>query len=128
MNFSWGTQYTDDSWFYQHKPDGTENKYIDIDRTRIKRFALFDEQGKGHVVLNLRPNQKLIYRRRGFITIGSEGRVDETVWLLGWQENRNGVNVQAILFVFEDGHIEFMDRFREDYAPFCAPVLRSEET
>ena len=51
----------------------------------------------------------------------------EVVHLIGWQEKVNGSNVQCLSFVFEDGHVEVRDGFKEDHIWFSPVVFRDEE-
>jgi len=125
MSLTWRAIYTDGSFLDQYNADGTENKYTSIDRTRLSKFLLLRET-KPVFVLHLRPGQRLIHRRRVSIRLGARaGR--ETVWIVGFQENRNGVNIQSIAFVFEDGHVELMDRFREDHVLYYPVIFLPEE-
>ena len=52
---------------------------------------------------------------------------EEAVYLVGWQEKRKGMNIQMICFVFEDGHIEVIDRFNEKHPWHYSVKFRPEE-
>ena len=135
--FSWLAIYNDGTELSQLNPDGSENSYQDIDRKKLVKFQLINNiTGLAHVTLHLRKGQQLIHRRRHFIrlNVGSifagkpdDGREDETVWILGFQENRRGVNVQLLLFVFQDGSIEFVDRWKPGHALYGEIKLLDEE-
>ena len=142
MRYEWRVVYnqTSDGLFEcldQYNEDGSENKYTDIDRTRLERFILLDsDSGEAKVVLHLEKGQKLIYRVRHlkhipvsnlFYKDNPDRSTEEAIWIVGFHENRGGVNVQMLSFLFEDGHIELMDRWRSDHALFAAAVLIPEE-
>lgn len=138
MRFTWRAIYDDGSVLDQFKLDGSENRYGNIDRLRLRQFQLVDtwENNKVHITLHLRPGMKLIHRRRNTIRMPLSVIIDpsmasratrETVWIVGWHENRRGVNVQMLLFVFEDGSVEFMDRWREDHVLYSPVRLLPEE-
>lgn len=114
MLLYWKAIYNDGTSLLQVNEDGTENKYFQIDKSKLSSFLLsgyakFNNYVK--VIVHLDPNKKLIYRRRVAKRLGG---IDEVVYIVGWQENRSGVNVQSLNFIFDDGHIEILDRFRED--------------
>ena len=46
----------------------------------------------------------------------SANKPQEVVYLVGWQENRAGINLQSLSFIFQDGHIETIDKFQEGHA------------
>lgn len=115
LQFFWRAVYSDDTELLQLNPDGSENLYRDIDRSKLVRFDLIDfETGYPEVVVHLRPEQRLIVRRRTFKMVNSPEPV--IVWLVGWQETRSDVNFQVINMVFPDGHVEIVDRFMGDDA------------
>ncbi len=117
----WKAIYGDGTVLGQFNSDGSENKYTDIDRTRLSQFLLL-KGAEPIVVIHLDANKKLICRRRVAMHVtGKKAGTKEVVWLAGWQENRKGVNVQMISFVFEDGHIEVVDRFYENH-PWFYPI------
>jgi len=79
--------------------------------------------------VHLDKDKKLIYRMRHAIAfMGSRAGTKETVYIIGWQQNRRGVNSQMVCFVFEDGHVEVVDRFREGHPWFYPVTFRAEET
>jgi len=120
---SWKAVYKDGSMLPQLRKDGKENKYEDIDRDNLEFFELLKGE-KLIFKLHLEPGRRLIVRRR---TIGNffDPSVNDVVWLVGWQWNANGRNVQDLAWIFEDGHVELTGRFKN--CPLNAPRLRPEE-
>jgi len=137
LKYIWKAVYSDGTYLDQIESDGTVNKYPDIDRSKLTQFIMVNtETDKTHIVLHLREGQKLIHRRRVskriplselFYKDNPERSLVETVWLVGWHENKDGVNVQMLIFLFEDGSIEFMDKWREDHALYKPINLIKEE-
>jgi len=123
----WKAIYKDGTSLEQYNDDGTENKYSSIDRNNLSQFILIQNHIP-KVVIHLREGQKLIYRRRVAMPItGINAFKSQAVYLAGWQENRNGVNFQCITFLFEDGHIEVVDRFYEKHPWFYSVRFIPEE-
>lgn len=113
---TWKAIYKDGTELPQHNKDGTVNKYPDIDRSKLEFFEL--RQGKKLIFkLHLEPGRKLIVRRRTIQTLMGSNK--QVVWMVGWQWNANGRNVQDIAWIFDDGHMELTGRFKE--MPFGAP-------
>ena len=105
----------------QYNADGTENKYVDIDRDRLTKFVLIDND-RVRFVLNIGVGKKLIYRRRTAISVQS--KVKEVVHIVGYQESGH----QSICFLFESsGHIEMTDGFKEDHRWFYPVSFLPEE-
>ena len=110
VNTFWRAVYKNGKSLSQIRPDGGNNSYGDIDKKSLTQFILY-RYGKPVVVIHLDPKKKLIYRiRRAQDNRGNK----ESVYLAGWQENRNGMNIQMLVFLFEDDHIEVVDRFHEN--------------
>ena len=106
LNIFWKAIYSDGSFLSQHNEDGTENKYYDIDRTKLIAFEVYNNN---NLVLlrHLEPGQRLIFRQRSaFSTTGKEMRII----LVGWQQMVNGKNVQEIAYIFPT-HIELAGRW-----------------
>ena len=118
----WLVQYNDGS----QKTSLSGFKYRDIDRDRLTIFALLQvNKMKPLVVLHLTPDRRLIYRKRTAVSHGlplSNGQVEilqeQTVYLVGWQQNVDGKNIQMLTALFEDGHIEVVDGFKEGHPWF----------
>jgi hypothetical protein len=139
MQYEWRAVYSDGTFLDQVEvKTGLENKYTDIDRSRLVIFALFPvNEREPKVVLNLKSGQKLVYRRRSLLRMNPGSVIEdnsiipairESVWILGFHENRQGVNVQMLAFVFEDGRVELLDRWRDDHTLYGPIVLLPEET
>lgn len=126
-NITWMVQYNDGTQILS----SDDFKYGDIDRERLQVFALLQVNSKKPlVVLHLTPERRLIYRKRSALTINPElGEVTEqqSVWLVGWQQLVNGENVQVLTVVFEDGHIEVTDGFKEGHPWFDTVNFLPEE-
>lgn len=135
----WQAIYDDGERLSQYNGDGTENKYTDIDRSRLVQFILFEKNhligsgqerilGNPKVVIHLDNNKRLIYRHRVAMAFsGTKQGNQETVHLAGWQEKKQGTNTQMICFLFEDGHVEIVDRFYENHPWFYHVIFLSEE-
>ena len=119
----WNAVYSNGKSLPQFNEDGTENKYRDIDRTRLIRFDLY-RNNTPIVVIHLDAHKKLIYRMR---RAQNNHGYEETVYLAGWQEKHAGQNVQMIIFLFDDNHIEILDRFYEDHSWFYSIRFLKEE-
>jgi len=124
MRTYWKAFYIDGTSLPQFNKDGTENKYLDIRRDELSKFILYQDD-KPKVVIHLDKNKKLICRKR--IAMNMFSKIKEIVWLVGWQERRRGVNVQSLSFLFEDGRVEVLDRFKEEH-PFESIIFLPEET
>jgi len=94
--------------------DGSTLKYENIDRSRVSAFCL-EKDGQVILKLYLEEGQRLIWRKREYQPVGGDIK---TIHLLGWQKKVGGENLQAICYVFEDGHIEMAGRFRENHPVF----------
>lgn len=119
----WKAVYEDGESLSQFDPTGHENKYTDIERNKLIQFILY-RAGKPLVVIHLNNNKKLIYRMRRAMNNHGE---EETVFLAGWQEMRSHKNVQMVMFLFQDNHIEIVDRFYEDHRWFYKINFLKEE-
>lgn len=122
----WKAIYTDGKSLSQYN-GGVENKYIDIDRDRLLHFILL-EDSIPKIVIPLTNNKRLIYRRRVAVSFsGINAGNTEVVYLVGWQEKKQGINTQMICFLFEDGHIEITDRFYINHPWFYPMIFLPEE-
>lgn len=126
QQYSWKAVYRNGSVLEECNGDGSKNRYGDIDRKRLCQFQLVAGDGKPKIVVHLSRGQQLIYRMRVACPIGKPW-LRERVYIVGWHENRGGVNMQQITVLFEDGHVEVLDRFREDTKWFYPVNLRPEE-
>lgn len=96
-------------------------EYDEIDRENLVYFEVYDDEDL-ILRMHLDDDKRLIYRRREVIKVG---RGKKTIWLVGWQKNVNGKNVQAINYIFPDGHIEFAGRWKKGL--FCKPNIKDYE-
>lgn len=117
--FYWRAVYNDGSFLNQYNDDGTNNKYPDIDRVKLEFFELWNGE-KLLFRLHLEEGRRLIYRRRVGVAMGVG--VTRVIYLVGWQQTINGVNVQDIAYIFSDGHVELAGKWEDDRT-FCAPNL-----
>lgn len=108
--YNWRAIYKDGTSLPQYNVDGSENKYADIDRTKICAFEFYKD-GKLILVLDIAPGARLIYRKRVEQSSGGESL---NVYLIGWQKTVEGRNVQSIACVPEyNDVILFVDGWRE---------------
>ncbi len=125
MNIHWVVQYNDGT---QHDSDesGEGFKYQAIDRKLLSQFRMMDGD-RVVAVLHLTPERKLIYRKRVAVNVTTNDKV--AVFLFGWQEEVGcyGTNVQTLCALFEDGHIEITNGFREGHEWFYPINFRPEE-
>jgi len=123
--FFWVAVYQDGTTLPQIDISGRENLYKDIDRERLVRFDLVETTtGEPKVILHLQKGMRLIARRRTFIRNDGQRGV---VWLVGWQETKNGINFQVVNFVFPDGHIETINHFVGDHILYGNVILTDDE-
>jgi hypothetical protein len=111
MNTTWLAHYSDES-LPQYNEDGSENKYADIDRSRLTAFSLVRD---GNILarIHISPDKRLIYRRRIELRPGGEKTI---LHLAGWQKTVNGENVQSIVCAFEHlNTIEVIDGWRDGW-------------
>ena len=120
----WKAIYNNGTEINQYNEDGTVNKYIDIVRTGLVQFVIYNGD-KSVLVVHLDSNKNLIFRRRVAMKLISSKQ--EVVYLAGWQENKNGINIQQISFIFEDGHIEVVDGFKKDHKWFRPIIFLEDE-
>ena len=116
----WKAVYDDGTELTQFNEDGSENKYPDIDRRKLAFFELYNKE-KLIFRLHLEKGRRLIVRRRVIAKgkLGGKLIPTQVIWLVGWQWNANGRNVQDIAFIFDDGHVELLGRWKG--SPFDAP-------
>ena len=117
VELNWKAIYSDGTELSQYS-DNKTSKYGDIDRSRLDKFVIL-KNDTPVLILYLDENKKLIFRRR--VAKNFLSGEEEAVYLVGWQENRSGVNLQSISFIFEDGHVEVVDRFKEGH-PWFYPI------
>ena len=126
QNVEWCAVYTDGTALHQYNEGGAGKKYTDIDRSKLKEFRLYID-GVKKVVINLDSNKRLIYRKRVAMVIsGSTQGQQQIVHIAGWQEKRDSKNIQTLCFLFDDGHVEILDKFDESHA-WSIPIVFTKE-
>ncbi len=119
-DLTWIAIYEDGSELAQYNEDGTENKYIDIDRRKLRRFNLLLPDGKIFYSLFIKPFQKLIFRRRTLVrmAVRSEEETREVIYLVGWQQrvdSPDGIkNITAINYIYPQRGIMELDDTRDN--------------
>lgn len=111
----WIARYNDGNELHQYREDGSENKYADIDRSRLVSFALTDDLNHHVFELHLDPGQRLIYRRRVQQICGDEPFV---VYMIGWQMTVAGKNVQSIVYISQEGEVHMAGAWRDEHQWF----------
>lgn len=111
----WVARYKDGSLHTQYNVDGSDrDAYEDIVRKELYSFELWTRQSH-RLILRVyfdTPDKKLIWRRRVYKRSDGSQMV---IYLVGWQMNVKGRNVQSIQVVFPPNyHIETIDRWRSD--------------
>jgi len=122
MDYEWEAIYSDGITLTQYNEKGKANGYENIDKTRLKAFAIYgwsDESKDPNAEfytdkkliyrLHLEQGQRLIYLRRGFKSVYVSSLKDAGTsyfLMVGWQETINGKNKQSISYIYDDGHIE----------------------
>lgn len=119
----WISHYSDGTTLHQFEGD-KENRYEDIDRSRLSSFAVMEGE-KAIVTCHIPSDGRLIYRQR---VEKVAGQPEFRVWLVGCQTTKSGVNSQYVLAIFPDGSIEAVDGFREGTPWFYAPTIREGES
>lgn len=104
----WRAVYSDNTHLDQFAENGIENKYSDIDRTKLQAFDILHD---GITVLrtDLSNKKRLIYRRR--VKQRGPSGAKQVVYLVGYQENINGVNKQVVNHIYERVLIEQHDKY-----------------
>jgi hypothetical protein len=129
----WKAVYCDGSELPQFNGDGSENKYLDIKRDILSQFVMLDDN-RPVVVLHLDNNKRLICRKR--VRMNPDGSTRGFIWLVGWQETLSGYsekmsdgsryamdarNTGVVCAVFQDGHIEVVEKLKEGH-PWLYPI------
>jgi len=124
MDYQWIATYRDGNGLPQFNADGSENAYKDIDRDRLAAFVLLTREDKPRTVLAVHVPEggRLIFRRR-HEQFGNDANTKVTVWVVGCQSTRGGVNSQHIAVLFPDGHVETCEGWKEGTRWFYAPHL-----
>ena len=120
---TWKAIYSDGSELPQYNADGSENKYLDIQREKLSQFIMLDGN-KTVVVLHLDKGKRLICRKR--VRMNADGSIRDFIWLAGWQETVNERNVGVICVIFQDGHLEVVEKLYEGH-PLFYPIELTEQ-
>ncbi len=126
MQYQWIAVYGLNDVLPQHPKEGGENKYGDIDRERLVQFVVLtlEDNPRTMLVIHIPKDGRLIYRQR----VEKVAGVGETrVWIVGSQTNIAGRNSQYVAAIFEDEHIEIIDRWLEKSRWFHEPILHPHE-
>lgn len=106
---TWKAIYSDGGSLEQFNAGGPENSYKNIDRTKLSRFELYD-QDRMVYSLFLREGWRLIFRRRNFISMQKAGEKRWVVYLVGAQfTDQAGKNHKFINYIHESGLVELDD-------------------
>lgn len=124
MRIEWKAIYNDGTELRQYNENGSENKYENIDRSKLIQFVLL-YSGVPHITIHFDKNKKLVYRRRVEYIINKG--ISEVIYIAGWQEKKNDIVTQMICFLFEDGYMEITDGFKDRHPWFYLPIFRPEE-
>ena len=128
MVIKWRANYSNGNCLNQYNEDESVNKYTDIDRSLLESFELRKIDKDSNILffkLILEEGQRLIFRKR--VEIDVDGKQQSIIYLVGWQKTIKGENIQAISYVFEDGHVEMAGQWKSDARLFYAPNLIEEE-
>lgn len=123
MHFQWLAVYGRDDVLAQFPREGGENKYADIDRSRLASFVVLtrEETPRPVFVVHIPKGGRLIYRQR--VEPRGDGTDIARVWLVGCQWTENEHNAQFVAAIFEDAHIEITNGFKEGTPWFYSPKL-----
>lgn len=94
-------------------------QYREIDREKLAAFEVWEDD-KLILALNLEGNKRLIYRQRVQLI---PGKGETRIWLVGWQETKNGVNFQSIAYIFPNGEILLSGDWNNTIALFQKPQI-----
>ena len=112
LHFFWMAEYENKETFSQYDNDGKENLYKDVDLKRVKKFGWFpfpaDLKSKvpesifnptlPYYLINIRPEDTLIVKRRGYIEITGRVQKQYYEYILGTQD--------YIMSINEKGNVE----------------------
>lgn len=104
---------------------GNQNPYDKIDLSQLSVFEIVSrDQTHVAVKLNILPEQRLIWRLRKL----HYGTSIVTAHIVGKQQTIDGTNKQGIIVFYEnDGSMDFMERFSDNYSFFAPPQLLPNE-
>jgi len=103
--------YRDGTDFSYSEDEVGTNAFYKIDQSKLDIFELAWD-GKIIHRLHMEPGQRLILARRTYgRLVGGDIHV---IYLVGYQENINGENRQAITIIHEDGHTELISKWKNE--------------
>lgn len=122
---TWKAVYANGGFLSQFNEDETENKYPDIDRSKLIAFEIYKHK-KLLFRMDLEKDMKLVCRRRTKKDILTN-KIIGFVYIVGWHRKVNGKSEKKIAFVHDDGHVEFKLDWEESNKWHSSPILRPEE-
>jgi len=90
MELTWKAIYSEGESLNQYNEDGSVNKYIDIDRSKLHSFELYKEEQLIFRLI-LEEGQRLIFRRR--VAINLEGDTKSFIYF-------SSISISTLLFLF----------------------------
>lgn len=123
-SIQWRAIYRDGEMLAQYEGE-RENRYVDIDRSKLASFALLKDGLIKFMVHMDHPDQRLIYRRRVFMKQSADQSDGKRVFhLIGWRRKISDTEtIQAIAVMGEDGSVDLISKWREDHVLFETPVI-----
>lgn len=112
----WIAHYNDGSHFPQFNADETENRYADIDRSRLTSFSLTNGPLQTFE-LHLCPGMQLIFRRR---TEQRCGAAPFVVYVVGYRTAATGD--QSYFYITETGEVNAVPGDPRSDHPWFYPV------
>ena len=105
MTFTWSAHYTDGTIINQVEADGRKNGYDEIDRIKLDKFTLTDEDNKEKLSLQFDGDgQKLFWTRRVYRKLTGE---EQVVHLAGKRD-------QFVVALTTDDGVIVRHSFKED--------------
>lgn len=128
-DLTWRVEYHDGLNLWEWEDKGILNPYSSIDRKKLHtnggKFYLYHPNNRlvPVFVLELTPNQRLIWRKRRFLKMAEGGMPGEklrTVYLVGWhqtihEKNSEPRNIKSILYIHQSGQV-IMSGVKDDIA------------
>lgn len=102
----------------QYNEDGTQNSYDGLDRNGMAAFCLVNGKGETVLTVPLSSTQKLFYRMRVALFVGSHTR--ERVYIVGWQTR----SARHIWVVDSHGKVTSYENFEEKSQWLYSPQFR----
>lgn len=119
-SLTWRAVYKDGKALYERLSDGRKNRYENIDRYRLIRFDILDQDRQR--VLSVFPSseRQLVFRRRRFFhgAPGQDNPLTWTVILVGWHQlvslktpdgQHASKSIKSIAYIYPNKAIDFDD-------------------